>query len=63
MLALGYAGWQAGQLEREIRDNGWLTCPADEYLLFGPELLGKWKYAIQKLGFDPSRLSRDMGQA
>ena len=63
MLALGYAGWQGGQLEREIQKNGWLTCPADEYLLFGPELHGKWKYAIQKLGFDPSRLSRDMGQA
>ncbi|MFM9864764.1 MAG: YqgE/AlgH family protein [Micropepsaceae bacterium] len=63
MLALGYAGWGGGQLEKEIQKNGWLTCPADEYLLFGPELQGKWKYAIRKLGFDPSRLSRDMGQA
>lgn len=63
MLALGYAGWQSGQLEREIQQNGWLTCPADEYLLFAPDLQGKWAYAIRKLGFDPSRLSRDMGQA
>lgn len=63
MLALGYAGWQSGQLEREIQQNGWLTCPADEYLLFGSELRGKWDYAIRKLGFNPSQLSRDMGQA
>jgi putative transcriptional regulator len=63
MLALGYAGWQGGQLEREIQQNGWLTCPADEYLLFGSELRGKWEYAIRKLGFNPSQLSRDMGQA
>lgn len=63
ILALGYAGWQGGQLEKEIQKNGWLTCPADEYLLFGPELRGKWDYAIKKLGFKPSQLSRDMGQA
>lgn len=63
MLALGYAGWQGGQLEREIQKNGWLTCPADEYLLFGPELRGKWEYAIRKLGFNPSQLSRDTGRA
>lgn len=63
MLALGYAGWQGGQLEREIQKNGWLTCPADEYLLFGSELRGKWEFAIKKLGFNPSQLSRDTGRA
>ena len=63
MLALGYAGWEPGQLEREIGQNGWLTCPADEYLLFGPDLRSKWDYAIRKLGFNPSQLSRDTGRA
>lgn len=63
MLALGYAGWKGGQLEKEIQNNGWLTCPADEYLLFGSELRGKWDFAIRKLGFNPSQLSRDTGRA
>jgi putative transcriptional regulator len=63
MLALGYAGWGNGQLETEIQRNGWLTCPADDYLLFGQNLQGKWDYAIRKLGFNPSQLSRDSGRA
>jgi putative transcriptional regulator len=63
MLALGYAGWGARQLEREIQNNGWLTCAPDNYLLFGPNLQGKWEYAIRKLGFNPSQLSRDAGRA
>jgi putative transcriptional regulator len=63
MLALGYAGWGAGQLESEIQRNGWLTCPPDDYLLFGQNLQGKWDYAIRKLGFNPSQLSRDSGRA
>ncbi|MCE9523680.1 MAG: YqgE/AlgH family protein [Alphaproteobacteria bacterium] len=63
MLALGYAGWGTGQLESEIQHNGWLTCPADDYLLFGQQLQGKWDYAIRKLGFNPSQLSRDSGRA
>lgn len=63
MLALGYAGWGGGQLESEIQRNGWLTCPADETLLFGNNLAGKWEYAIRKLGINPSQLSRDSGRA
>jgi putative transcriptional regulator len=63
MLALGYAGWESGQLEREIQQNGWLTCPADHQLLFGHDLRSKWEYAIRKLGFNPSQLSRDAGRA
>lgn len=63
MLALGYAGWGAGQLENEIRRNGWLTCQADDHLIFGQELRTKWEHAIKKLGFNPSQLSRDSGRA
>jgi putative transcriptional regulator len=63
MLALGYAGWGAGQLEREFGQNGWITCPADDYLIFGNQLQGKWEYALKKLGINPSQLSRDTGRA
>ena len=63
MLALGYAGWGAGQLEREFKQNGWITCPADDYLLFSQQLPGKWEYAIRKLGINPAQLSRDAGRA
>ena len=63
MLALGYAGWGAGQLEREFVQNGWITCPADNYLLFGTQLQGKWEYAIRKLGINPAQLSRNAGSA
>src|SRR5207253_3839843 len=38
VLALGYAGWAAGQLETEIQENGWLHCAADSELIFGPDI-------------------------
>jgi putative transcriptional regulator len=62
-LALGYAGWGAGQLEREIRENVWLTCPADEDLLFSANYETKWSRALAKLGIDPRLLSAQTGQA
>lgn len=63
LLALGYAGWGAGQLEQEIRDNVWLTCPADEDLIFDDDHLTKWSRALGKIGVDPKRLSFAAGQA
>ena len=63
MLALGYAGWGAGQLDSEIRENAWLNVPADEELLFGQEVEHKWERAIAKIGVDFSKLSGDVGHA
>jgi len=63
LLALGYAGWGAGQLDTEIRDNAWLNVPADDELLFGSELEHKWERAIAKIGVDFSMLSGDVGHA
>lgn len=62
-LALGYAGWGAGQLEREIRENVWLTCAADEELLFDADYDRKWSRALAKLGIDPRLLSAQTGRA
>lgn len=63
LLALGYAGWSAGQLENEIQANGWLTCPADETLVFGTALETKYEEALRKLGIAPGMLSSDAGHA
>lgn len=61
MLALGYAGWAPGQLEGEIRANGWLCCASDESLLFGLDNDIKWTSALAKLGVDASLLSSRPG--
>ena len=63
MLALGYAGWGAGQLDHEIQENAWLHVDADLDLVFDDEISNKWDRAVQKMGIDPSFLSTDAGRA
>ena len=63
VLALGYAGWGAGQLENEIQENGWLHCPADTDLIFGDDTDGKYAKALRKLGIDLGQLSSEAGHA
>jgi len=63
MLALGYAGWGPGQLEQEIQSNGWLNCDADEQLLFGTDLNGKYEAAMAKIGITPGQLTSQSGHA
>ena len=63
LLALGYAGWAPGQLDSEIKANGWLNVTADENLIFGSRLDNKWSKAIGKLGIDLLSLSPTAGRA
>jgi putative transcriptional regulator len=63
VLALGYAGWSAGQLENEIQQNGWLNVPADPSLLFDRDVESKWGRAVRLLGIDPAMLSGQAGHA
>src|ERR1700709_1834821 len=63
LLALGYAGWDAGQLENEIQDNGWLHCDADPDLVFGGDVEEKYLRALRKIAIDPGMLSNDAGHA
>jgi len=63
ILALGYAGWGPGQLDREIQQNSWLSVAADEALVFDPDSDSKWQRALAKLGVDPSLLSGAAGHA
>lgn len=63
LLALGYAGWGAGQLEQEIQSNSWLTADADDEIIFHTELEQKWPRAMAMLGVDISMLSIEAGHA
>lgn len=63
VLALGYASWGAGQLEREIRGNTWLHGPADAGFIFGSEQAVKYDQALRSLGIDPAFLSQEAGRA
>ena len=62
-LALGYAGWAAGQLEGELQQNGWLSCPGDPDLVLDPADDAKWGAALGKIGVDPAVLSAVGGSA
>ncbi|MEO5374736.1 MAG: YqgE/AlgH family protein [Alphaproteobacteria bacterium] len=63
ILALGYAGWSPGQLDTELRENVWLTVPADEDLVFSDDLDHKWEQAMARLGITISMLSGEAGHA
>ena len=63
LLALGYAGWGPGQLDVEMKSNGWLNVAADKDLVFDCNLGGKWDRAMKKIGIDPRMLSQSIGQA
>lgn len=63
LMALGYTGWGAGQLDAEMQANGWLTAAADDEILFGPEVETKWERALAKIGISAHMLSGEAGHA
>tara|TARA_B100000214_G_scaffold352822_1_gene308343 strand:+ start:249 stop:830 length:582 start_codon:yes stop_codon:yes gene_type:complete len=63
LLALGYAGWDAGQLDSEIKNNGWLSVGSDNDLIFGSDVESKWLNAMTKIGINPDMLSDNAGHA
>ncbi len=63
LVALGYAGWGAGQLERELQQNAWLSGPADQSILFELPAEQRWEAAARLLGVDVNLLSSDAGHA
>lgn len=63
LFMLGYAGWSAGQLDNELKNNAWLAVDADPEIIFAPKIEDKWDLAIAKLGIDPSMLSNEGGRA
>ena len=63
VFALGYAGWQPGQLENEIKDNAWLTLPATTDLVFNTHVDDIWKDSMAHLGINAAQLSSLSGSA
>jgi putative transcriptional regulator len=63
LIALGYAGWGAGQLEQELAANAWLSCPADPHILFDLPIEKRWSAAAALLGIDLNLLSSECGHA
>ncbi|MDO3383175.1 YqgE/AlgH family protein [Gilvimarinus algae] len=63
LVALGYAGWDQGQLEQEIADNAWLTVAADQQILFHTPAEQRWAAAAKDLGIDLNLISNTAGHA
>ena len=63
VLALGYSGWGAGQLESELADNVWLVGIPDPALVYDPSLDTKWSRALARIGVSPDRLQISGGKA
>jgi len=63
LLALGYAGWEPGQLEDEMLANSWLNVPATPEIVFDIPFEDRWDSAARTLGIDIARMSPDAGHA
>jgi putative transcriptional regulator len=63
LVALGYAGWEPGQLEAEMLANTWLNVPATAEIVFDTPFADRWFRAANAIGIDISRISPDAGHA
>lgn len=63
LIALGYAGWDSGQLESEMLSNTWLTVPASLEVIFEVPFEDRWAVAANTIGVDISKLSPHAGHA
>jgi len=63
LVALGYAGWEPGQLEEEFLANSWLNVTATPDIVFDLPFADRWSAAAKSLGVDISRLAPDAGHA
>ena len=61
LVALGCSGWNPGQLEKEITENSWFTCPASSEILFSTDFANKPNMAAATLGFTMAQLTSDVG--
>ena len=63
VVALGYAGWGAGQLEQEVAANAWLSSTVDKSIIFDHPYESRWESATRLLGIDPGRIVGEVGHS
>jgi len=63
VVALGYAGWGAGQLEQEMNGHGWFATVGDEAILYECDVQSRWELGFRTAGIDPRLLTADYGTA
>ena len=63
LVAIGYAGWEPGQLEEEMLANSWLSVAATPELVFDTPFAERWDSAARLLGIDIAQISPDAGHA
>lgn len=63
LITLGYSSWSAGQLEDELKQNSWLTIPADSAIIFNTNCANRAEAAVSSIGIDLDMLSLDSGNA
>lgn len=63
LVALGYASWEKGQLEEEIKDNAWLTTDADAHILFKTPIHNRWHDGAKLIGVDIQMMAPIAGHA
>ncbi|WP_083172322.1 YqgE/AlgH family protein [secondary endosymbiont of Trabutina mannipara] len=63
LVALGYSGWDQGQLESELLENNWLTTPANNKILFHTPIATRWSEAAKTLGIDIYSITTQVGHA
>jgi len=61
-LVYGYAGWGAGQLEREMEEGVWLVLPYDADMAFSPRVEDLWQQSFDRLGINPALLTSPSGR-
>jgi putative transcriptional regulator len=63
MVTLGYASWDSGQLEQEIKDNQWLAIESENDIIFNTPIEKRWSESLHRLGITPEQLSTSSGHA
>ena len=63
LIALGYAGWGEGQLEKEIINNAWLNTPYEEHILYKTPIKQRWMAAANEIGIDINQLTAPAGHS
>ncbi|WP_340611177.1 YqgE/AlgH family protein [Xenorhabdus bharatensis] len=63
LMTLGYAGWEKGQLEKEVMENSWLTVSAEPSIIFNTPVADRWREAASLLGINIHNLALQAGHA